>query len=88
MRGSREPTRHSHASIGEITDHFTEGSVLSAYPVHIRHSQVFKPNDVIVQNASPLSRFCGVSNLGCRIWSVQCGAFNLECIILEIVAIT
>src|SRR5690554_4336344 len=60
--------RNGNTCIGEITDHFTEGSVLASNTVNIGHSQVVKPDNVIFQSVVSLeSVWRGVSNMAAMI---------------------
>src|SRR5690606_29980603 len=68
MRRCGKTARDGNPCIGEITDHFTEGSVLAPDTVNIGHSQVVKPDNVIFQSVvSLVSVWRGVSNLACMI---------------------
>ena len=63
-----ETARNGNTCIGEITDHFTEGSVLAPNTVNIGHSQVVKPDNVIFQSVVSLkSVWRGVSNMAAMI---------------------
>ena len=66
MSSGSETARDGNTSIGEITDHFTEGGILASNPVYVGHSQVVKPDNVIFQSVSPLS-LCSAES---RIWRV------------------
>ena len=56
--GSGKTAGDADAFFSQLTDHFTQGGVFAAHAFNISHTQVFKPNYVVVSHLCVQSKIC------------------------------